>query len=178
MNWDSVQIQNRIVSYIAQHGYGYSTNSGTRLHPRPLFQGLRDGDIDVSMEVWLPNQQQAWDEALAAGEVFSPGTSLGNDWQSAFIIPAYLQEQYPDLDSVQDLKEQRYKDLFKTADTGQKARLVSCAIGWNCEEINQVQVAGYGLTDHVHIVNPGSSTALYNSIYTMHTKPKSLGLAT
>ena len=164
MNWDSVQIQNRIASYIAQHGYGYSTNlvPGSTL---PLFQGLRDGDIDVSMEVWLPNQQQAWDEALAAGEVFSPGTSLGNDWQSAFVIPAYLQEQYQDLDSVQDLKEQRYKDLFKTADTGQKGRLVSCVIGWACEEDNRAQVAGYGLDDHVHIVNPGSGSALHNSIY-------------
>ena len=68
--------------------------------------------------------------AQAAGEVYPVGLSLGKDWQSAFVIPRYLQEQYPELDSVDDLTDQQFKDLFKTAETGDKARLVSCVIGW------------------------------------------------
>ena len=81
------------------------------------------------------------------------------------MIPAYLQEQYPDLDSVEDLKDQQYKDLFKTAETGDKARLVSCVIGWACEGVNALQVDGYGLSDHVHIVNPGDGAALNADLY-------------
>ena len=164
MNWNSVQIQNRIARYIVQHGYEYPTNlvSGST---STLFQGLRDGDIDVTMEVWDYSQGRVWDDGLAAGDVLSLGTSLGDDWESAFVIPAYLQEQYPDLDSVQDLKEQRYKDLFKTAETGQKARLVSCPIGWACEKINKAQIAGYGLANHVHIVTPSSGAALSEYLY-------------
>ena len=38
------------------------------------------------------------------------------------------------------MKEQKYKDLFKTAETGDKARLVSCIIGWACEEVNAAQI--------------------------------------
>ena len=164
LNWNSAQFQDRIAQYIVEKGYGYSTEVvfGATL---PLFQGLRRGDSNVTMEIWLPNQEEAWEEAVAAGEVVPVGTSLGSDWQSAFVIPAYLQEQYPDLDSVEDLKEERFKQLFATVETDGRARLVSCVIGWACEEVNAQQIEGYGLSEHVHIVNPGDSAAANADLY-------------
>lgn len=104
LNWTSALLQNRIAQYIAEKGYGYPTDVkfGATL---PLFQGIRRGEVDVLMEIWLPNQNDTWNAARAAGEVVSLGLSLGKDWQSAFVIPAYLQEQYPQLDSVEDLKK-------------------------------------------------------------------------
>ena len=159
LSWDSALIQNRIAQYIADKGYGYptETKAGDTL---PLFQGLKRGDTDVTMEIWLPNQDEAWAAARSEGAVLSVGQSLGNDWQSAFVIPAYLQVQYPELDSVEDLTDPQYKALFSTAETGDKARLVSCVIGWACEDVNAKQVTGYGLDEHVQIVNPGSGAAL------------------
>ena len=164
LNWSSAQLQNRIAQYLVEKGYGYPTDVvfGATL---PLFQGLRNGDTHVTMEIWLPNQDQAWNEAQAAGEVYPVGLSLGKDWQSAFVIPRYLQEQYPELDSVDDLTDQQFKDLFKTAETGDKARLVSCVIGWACEVVNAAQVSGYGLDDHVQIINPGDGAALNADVY-------------
>ena len=164
LNWASAQIQNRVAQYIVDKGYGYPTDVvfGTTL---PLFQGLRGGDTHVTLEIWLPNQAEAWTEAIANGEVVSIGKSLGKDWQSSFVIPAYLQEEYPELDSVEDLKEQQYKDLFKTAETGDKARLVACVIGWACEEVGATQVQGYGLDEHVHIINAGDNAALNADLY-------------
>lgn len=100
----------------------------------------------------------------------SLGDSLGKDWQSAFVIPAYLQEQYPELDHVEDLKDQRYRDLFKTWESCDRARRVSCIIGWACEEVNAAQVEGYGLSDHVHIVNPGDGAALNADLYGAYEK--------
>ena len=169
LNWTSAQVQDRIAQYIVEKGYGYPTDVvfGATL---PLFQGLRAGDSHVTMEIWLPNQDEAWMEAQAAGEVVSIGESLGKDWQSAFVIPKYLQEQYPELDSVEDLKDQQYKDLFKTAETGDKARLVSCVIGWACEEVNAKQITGYGLDDHVHIINPGDGAASNADLYGAYEK--------
>ncbi len=164
LNWSSALLQNRIAQYIVEKGYGYPTDVkfGATL---PLFQGLQNGDTHVTMEIWLPNQNEAWNAAREEGAVLSVGQSLGKDWQSAFVIPAYLQEQYPDLDNVEDLKEQQYKDLFKTAESGDKARLVSCIIGWACEGVNAKQIEGYGLNDHVHIVNPGDGAALNADLY-------------
>ncbi len=164
LNWSSAQIQNRIAQYIVEKGYGYPTDvvfGGTL----PLFQGLRRGDSHITLEIWLPNQDEAWNEALIAGEVVSIGLSLGKDWQSAFVIPAYLQEQYPELDSVEDLKDERFRELFQTAETGGKARLVSCVIGWSCEEVNAAQVIAYGLSEHVDVVHPGDGAALNADLY-------------
>ena len=169
LNWTSAQVQNRIAQYIVEMGYGYPTDVlfGATL---PLFNGLRAGDTHVTMEIWLPNQDEAWMEAQAEGQVVSVGESLGKDWQSAFVIPAYLQQQYPDLDSVEDLKEDQYKMLFASAETGGKARLVSCVIGWACETVNAAQITGYGLDDHVHVVNPGDGAAANADLYGAYEK--------
>ena len=169
LNWTSAEIQNRIAQYIVEKGYGYSTDVvlGATL---PLFQGLRNGDTHVTLEIWLPNQDEAWYEALGKGEVVEIGHSLGKDWQSAFVIPRYLQEEYPELDSVEDLKDDQFKELFASAETGGKVRLVSCVIGWACEEVNAAQVIGYELEDHVHIVNPGDGAALNADLYGAYEK--------
>ena len=164
-SWNSAQIQAHIARHIAENGYGYPTEvtPGANL---PLFQGLRSGEIQVMMEVWLPNLREEWEAALAAGEVVFSGLSLSSDWQSAFVVPAYLTELYPELDSVEDLKEQRYKDLFKTAETGDRARLVSCPVTWNqCDSVNREQIAGYGLEDHVHVINPATGPELDASLH-------------
>ena len=42
---------------------------------------------------------------------------------------------------------------------------MSCVIGWACEDINSQQIAGYGLSDHVHIINPGDGAALNADLY-------------
>ena len=164
LNWESAQLQNRIAQYIIEHGYGHPTSvvPGTTAL---LFDGLQRGDIDVFMEVWLPGQKQAWDKALSEGEVLEVGRSLGSDWQSAFVIPAYLQQQYMDLDSIEDLKDPQFKRLFQTTESGDKARLVSCPVTWACARTNAAQIAGYGLEDHVHVVNPVSEAARNADLY-------------
>ena len=169
LDWPSAQVQNRVAQYIVEKGYGYSTEVvyGSTL---PLFQGLRKGDIHVTLEIWLPGQSEIWYEALDNGEVVEIGMSLGIDWESAFVIPAYLQEQYPELDSVEDLKDEKFKALFATAETGGKARLVSCKIGWACEETNAAKVIGHGLEDHVHIINPGDGAAANADLYGAYEK--------
>ena len=169
LNWASAQVQNRIAQYLVEKGYGYPTDVvfGATL---PLLQGLRRGDSHVTMEIWLPNQEEAWVEALADGDVIELGESLGKDWQSAFVIPAYLAEQYPELDSIEDLKDPQYKELFATVETGGKARLVSCVTGWACEEVNAQQIESYGLDEHVYIVNPGDGAAANADLYGAYEK--------
>ena len=164
LNWNSAKIQTRIAQYIVEKGYGHPTE--VRFDSTlSLIRSLRNGGTDVLMELWLPNQEEAWTAAMAAREAVSLGESLGTDWQSAFVIPAYLQEQHPGLDSVEDLKDPQYQRLFATAQTGGKARLMSCVIGWSCEMNNAAQIRGYGLSEHVHIVNPADGAALNRDLY-------------
>ena len=164
LNWPSAQVQNRIVQYIAEHGYGYPTDvilGGTL----PNFEGLKNGDIHVTMEIWLPNQGLGWEEAVEIGNVVSVGTSLVGDWQSTFVIPKYIADAHPDLKTPEDLKKPEYQELFATADSGGKARLVGCVLTWSCAKVNEEQIETYGLNDSIHLINAGSTAALNADIY-------------
>lgn len=75
LSWDSAQVHNRIAAFIIEHGYGYGidyipvdTISG--------FAGLTRGDIDITMEIWVDNQQPAYDNAIAAGKVIDLGANF------------------------------------------------------------------------------------------------------
>ena len=167
--WESVQVQNRIVQYILEHGYAYQTGllEGSSVE---LIQGMSIGQIDLMMEIWLPNQAETWADAIEAQEIVDLGTSLGSDWQSSFVIPRYLQEQYPELDHVDDLRSPRYQRLFATADSGGKAELVGCVVGWSCWDINRQQVQAYGLDNYVQVTDPGATEGLYSSIRNAYEK--------
>lgn len=157
LDWPSAQIQNAIARRILEDGYGYETDAvfgGTI----PLLEALARGDTNVTMEIWLPNQQDAYEQA--SDHVIEVGNSLEDNWQSAFIIPNYTAEANPGLRSVEDLKNPEYMELFVTPDSKGKARLLNCIPGWECEGINLAKVENYGLTDFVEPFNPGSDTAL------------------
>ena len=159
LDWVSAQIQNAIARKILEDGYGYETDAvfgGTV----PLMEALTRGDTNITMEIWLPNQQEAYDTALAEGTIVSIGSSLEDNWQSAFIIPNYTAEANPGLRSVEDLKNPEYMALFETPDSKGKARLLNCIPGWECEGINLSKIENYGLSDFVEPINPGSDTAL------------------
>ena len=65
----------------------------------------------------------------------------------------------PGLVSATDLAD--YQDLFVTADSRGKARLVGCIAGWMCEEINANKIVAYGLEDVIDLIDPGSGAALF-----------------
>ena len=169
LNWTSAQDQNRIAQYIVEHGYGYPTDVilGATL---PNFQGLQKGDIHVTLEIWLPNQSIGWEKAIEIGDVVSVGTSLVGDWQSTFVIPKYVADANPGLKTPQDLLKPEYQDLFSTADSRGKARLVACVIGWSCELVNTAQIDSYGLADGLHVINPGSQEAMFAEVYAAFEK--------
>ena len=167
LGWDSAQLQNRIAMYIVVNGYGYPVDAilGETV---ALFNGLIKGDTQVFMEVWVSNQQAAWDKALQEGAVIPVGKSLDDNWQSAFVVPTYVVEQNPALKSVQDLRQFKY--LFVTPESRGKARLVSCVVGWECEKINADKVKAYGLDDVIELVPPGSATALFADLQGAYEK--------
>ena len=171
LDWTSAQIQNAIARKIAETGYGYETDSvfgGTI----PLLEALTAGDTNINMELWLPNQQAAWDTAYASGELQILGNSLEDNFQSTFIIPQYVADANPGLKNVTDLPD--FVDLFKTTATGDKGRILQCIPGWECEVINFKKLAAYGLEDTYELVNPGSLAALDAEVIDAYQKKENI----
>tara|TARA_Y100000590_G_scaffold77869_1_gene86352 strand:+ start:1716 stop:2798 length:1083 start_codon:yes stop_codon:yes gene_type:complete len=158
LNWSSALLQNRIAAYITEHGYGYPVDFLTG-DTVSLFPALVAGDSHVTMEIWLPNQQDVWDEAMKDGTVVSVGSSLDDNWQSMFVIPRYTQEANPGLVSYTDIEA--HKDLFVRPDSDGKAALINCIAGWKCEQINTAKHALYEMDDYVKLVSPGSAAGLF-----------------
>lgn len=169
LSWDSAILQNRIAQFIVDKGYGYATAvipGGTI----DLFQSLREGESDIMMELWVPNHVEKWLDATIAGQVVTLGESLLPLSQSAFTIPAYVKEAHPELDSVEDLREERYYSLFANDDSDGKALLYACPAGWSCSQITFEQVAGHGLADVVEVIVPESEAELHQSLFDAYSQ--------
>ena len=161
LNWSTAQVQNRIAQYVVEKGYGYPTD----LLPgssSTLLDDLIKGNTHVTMEIWFPSQLK---RVVESGAVVPMGDSLVGEWQSTFVIPAYVAEAHPDLKTPQDLKKPEYQKLFSTTDTRGKAKLVGCLTGWSCALINDAQIEAYGLAEHVHIVRPDSQAVMFAEIF-------------
>ena len=164
-NWDSSQIQTAIARRIVEDGFEYPTEAifgGTV----PLWQGMIKGDIHVTMEIWLPNQKDVWEPAMAMGEVIPVGKSLDDNWQSAYVVPTYVVEQNPGLKTVQDLRD--HADIFPQE--GGKAVLVTCLANWACSAVNESQLKAYGLDDIITLQDPGSQASLFASLEGAYAK--------
>ncbi|MYK33967.1 MAG: hypothetical protein F4045_02340, partial [Chloroflexi bacterium] len=159
---ETASLQIAIARTILEYGYGYRTLtvSGTETQ---AIRNLGNGLTNIHMEVRLPAFQPVWDDVnvdtiLTLGDSFSGVVS-----QSAFLIPQYTANANPGLFRVQGLQESQHQQLFAGPDGG-KARLITCVTEWECARINEKQVHGYGLDEHVELVDPRTPEALYNQI--------------
>ena len=159
LDWGTAQIQSAIAKYITEHGYGY-TVEGKYGSTIPMFQGLLAGEVDVTMEIWLPNQNNVWLPALDAGNVIPVGNSLTEQWQSSFVIPTHLAEANPGLRHVNDIRD--HLDKFDDKEDG-KVILWTCPGSWACHNVNASQVAAYGLDDII-VLKPATGGALSASL--------------
>ena len=135
LNWDSAQLQDAIAARIVSAGYGYPTDKvfgGTV----PLMEALTRGDTNVTLEIWLPNQKEAYDQdRIPEGTIEAIGSSLEDNWRSAFIVPKDVTDANPGLRTVQDLRD--HMDFRNPGPGNGKARLLNCPPGWD----NTKQVA-------------------------------------
>jgi glycine betaine/proline transport system substrate-binding protein len=175
VNWDSVQVHNRIAGFIIEKGYGYKVQytPGATI---TLFAGLVRGDVDINMECWVENQQEAYDKGIAAGKVIDLGSNFPDSWQG-WLVPTYvikgdtkrgIKPMAPGLKSINDLP--KYWELFKDPEDPGKGRFYSCIPGWECEKINEKKFKAYGLDKNYNIFLPGSDAALNGSMAAAYRK--------
>lgn len=164
LDWGSAAFHNAVVEEILETGYQCETHTvpGQTI---PLFGALTRGEVDIMMELWKANMPDAWDRAVAAGQVRQVGVSIHDSVQGWF-VPRYLVEgpnaSAPTLRSVFDLP--RHKDLFVDRSSGGKGQFFNCTKGWGCEIINTKKFAAYGL-EHTFInVRPTSGAGLVAAI--------------
>ena len=178
LNWGSAQFQTAMAKIMIEEGYGYPVETiagGTIM----LTQGLRNQDIDVYIEIWLQNQQEAMDQALDAGDIEILSTLNNDNWQSCFVVPNFvvkgdaargIEPMLPNLKKVEDLLTPEAMALFKNPENTSKGLIMNGPPGWECEIILGEQVKVYGLADSYDIGTAGSSEMLFASLQGAYDK--------
>lgn len=170
LQWDSAMVNSRIAAFILEHGYGYTDIEYIPGDTVTIFQGLVRGDVSINMEIWVENQQEAYDEATAAGDIIDVGTNFDDNWQG-WLVPRYVIEgdpdrgiepMAPDLRSVFDMPE--YWELFQDPEDPSKGLFVNGIPGWEATEINSRKLVEYGLDEYFNDFLAGSSAALAGSM--------------
>jgi len=162
-------VHTQIAAFIIENGYGYPESEFTPGSTIPLFAGLIKGDLDVNMECWVENQQEVYDEAIAAGDIVDLGDNFWDNWQG-WLVPTYMIEDglLPEGLSVEDMPQ--YWELFKDPEYPDKGIFYSCIPGWECEKINEEKFAEYGLDENYNVFLPGSGAALLASMVAAYKK--------
>ncbi len=164
LDWDSNAFHNGVAGFILENGYGCEVEEipGSTI---PLLNGMIRGDIDITMEVWVPNVRDAYEKAVADGDITGVGISYPDATQ-AWYVPKYLVEgadaPAPDLKSVSDLP--KYAELFEDPEEPEKGRFYNCILGWGCEVMNTKKLTAYGLLDTYTNFRPGTGGALAAAI--------------
>jgi glycine betaine/proline transport system substrate-binding protein len=178
LNWGSAHFQYEVAKIMIEEGYGYPVE-GVSAVTIAMLEAMRAGDVDVIVEIWYENQQAAYDDALAAGDIVTLGILNDDNWQALFVVPTYVIEGdsergidpvAPNLQSVSDLADAEYIALFEDPEDPGKGRVVTCVAGWECEKINAQQLEAYGLDDDYNLLVPGSQEALFLSLEGAYAK--------
>jgi len=159
--------------FIVEHGYGYPVDQISG-ETQVLWDNLLDGDSLVTMEIWLPNQQEAWDEAIIDGTVIPLGKSLDANWQG-FVVPTYL-TRHNSLEHIRDITDEDNITLFIAPgtefDIPKKAVLVTCPVGTECHDINLAKIKAYKLEEELELVVPSSFFELEKSLESAYSDQK------
>ncbi|WP_211341385.1 glycine betaine ABC transporter substrate-binding protein [Desulfoglaeba alkanexedens] len=151
-SWDTIQVHNRIVGFVAKHGYGYDPDYITS-ETIPGMAGLMRGDADINMEVWIENVQEAYDKGISSGVLLDLGSNFPDSWQG-WLVPTYviqgdvergIKPMAPDLKSVFDMP--KYWELFKDPEDPSKGRFYSSIPGWKVTELNEQKFKAYGMEE-------------------------------
>lgn len=172
--WDSIVLHNEIAQKIIEEGYGYQTDVIPGSTPS-TFNGLKNGDIDVYMEVWTDNIKD-YQPAVDNGDIVELSVNFDDNNQGLY-VPTYLikgdpargiEPITPDLKTVKDLAQ--YWEVFRDQEDPSKGRIYGSIPGWEADIALSTKVTAYGLDEVYNYFSPGSETALSTSLVSAYDK--------
>ncbi|SEC72247.1 ABC transporter substrate-binding protein [Rhodobacter sp. 24-YEA-8] len=127
LEWTGAQISAQIAGKVLEKA-GYKVDYVTAGN-YPHFQGLADGDIAASVEIWLNNVGDVYPKVLAEGKVEDIG-SLGLTTNEGWLYPKFMEELCPALPSWEALNDPECVALLATPDTLPNGRFLDYPADW------------------------------------------------
>lgn len=163
--WDSIMFHNGLVKKILEEGYEYDVEILTG-STAAVLQGVRQGEIDIMMEVWTDTMGEVYEAGTEAGDIETVGNNFSSE-ANGFHVPTYMIEgdeergiepMAPDLKTVEDIKE--YAHLFEDPEDPDKGRYYNAPSSWAVKEIMDEKFEGYELGEMYNNFTSGSEAAM------------------
>jgi len=159
-DWTGGQVTCKIIQIILEDHMDYKVKRITIPSGPGVMEGMRAGDLDFACESW-PSYSTTKDKYVKEWKGDGTVVKLGDAGIigiSSYYVPRYLVEgegaKAPDLKKLADLN--KYVDLFKALETGDKGRLLGCPVAaWECKDAERMKL----LNINFHPVELGSETA-------------------
>lgn len=129
INWaENIAVTNMWKVILEDKGYDVKLNN---LNMGSTMKALENGDLDASLEIWLPVQDANYLEKYQDTVDFSDATWFDNA-KVGLVVPTYLEE----VNSVEDLNE--HKEMFNS-------EIVGFGPGAGTMEVTEELIEDYGL---------------------------------
>lgn len=144
-DWTGGQVTCKVLQIILESELDYKVKRITMPSGPGVREGIRAGDLDFACESW-PSYDSTKEKYVTEfggdGSVAKLGDT-GIVGVSSYYVPRYLVEgdgaKAPDLKTLADLN--KYVDLFKALETGDKGRLIGCPTpAWECEDSKRMEL--------------------------------------
>ncbi|MFG1707609.1 ABC transporter substrate-binding protein [Nonomuraea sp. M3C6] len=117
--WVGYEASANVVAYLLKNELGYTVEL-PEIKEQLAWEGFETGDVDVIIENWgHPDLKKQFIEekkvAVEAG-------STGNKGVIGWYIPKWMADEHPDITDSKNLN--KYADLFKTSESGDKGQLL------------------------------------------------------
>jgi glycine betaine/proline transport system substrate-binding protein len=151
---------------------------GVIVFAEATFLGLKEGDIDVYMEIWTTNLGDTYYDPIKEGIIIETSINFNDNAQGLY-VPTYMikgdskrgiKPMAPGLKTVKDLKD--YWKIFKDEEDPSKGRIYGAPPGWKVDEILRIKLKTWGLDEYYNYFSPGSDSALSAAIVGAYEKGK------
>jgi len=156
-NWQSNAFHSQVAKIIIEEGYGVTVDvvlADTAI----MVSSLKAGDMDLAMEIWSDNIP-SYPSDIEDGEYVELSTNFDDNTQGLY-IPTYLAEEYPELQTVEDLKD--FVHLFPNPEGGDKGIIYGGPEGWSATAMLHDKMEAYGL-DEYYVFKTINSTPTLNA---------------
>lgn len=163
MNWNSASLMAHIDQYILSQGFECEAELIPGDSIPTITSMLNKGQPDIAPEFWTNSSKEALAEGIAEKRIRKAGRSLSEGGEEGFWIPAYLLEQYPNINTLAGIKENA--DIFTHPEDPELSAFYSCPAGWVCQITAENLFNALNLEDAgFETVDPGSAAGLSGSI--------------
>jgi glycine betaine/proline transport system substrate-binding protein len=163
--WVGYEADAAVVAYLLETELGYTVEK-KNLAEQVSWEGFPTGDVDVILENWGHDDLKA--KYIDTDKTAQSAGELGVTGIIGWYVPAWMKEQYPDIDDWQNLN--KYADLFKTSESGAKGQLLDGDPSYVTNDVALVK----NLNLNYEVVVGGSEAALITSFQTATTQKQPL----